>query len=576
MDLRKVTLEDLIYLLALLLAVALRFFHLGATPVNDVEAGWALQALDIARGAHPVLGANAAYLLLTGAFFFLFGSTDFLARFWPALFGSLLVLAPWILRERLGRKAALFLAFAIALDPGLVAVSRQAGGGAMAVSAVILALTFWLVARPTWAGIFAGLALLSGPTFWPGLLGIGIAVALRSRRGRSALESANGDPAGADGQGRARSYRRVLIAAAATFLAVGSLFFLVPRGLSAAASSLPAYLSGWAAPSGVSPFRLLASLAVYELMALVFGLWRMVCSLREGDDLDRFLSVWGVIALLVALIYPARQVSDLVWAILPLWALAGRQIVGYLNYRPEELLATLGQMVFVLGASVYLGMNLAAIANQIGGEINAQMRWFAVGGVLLLLALASLLVVWGWSSRVAGRGLQWGGSLALLAYTVFASWAAAGLHGHPGSELWYPAPFTAQSGLLTQTLSDLSDWNTGNHHALAVTVAGVSSPALKWDLRDFDHVTYVDQIPAGVDAPVVIAPQQEQQPALAASYQGEGFVWYRSPNWSLAISSDWLPWIMFRKIQEQDTSLILWARTDLFPGGNASSQSQNP
>ncbi len=142
--------------------------------------------------------------------------------------------------------------------------------------------------------------------------------------------------------------------------------------------------------------------------------------------------------------------------------------------------------------------------------------------------------------------------------------------------MWYPAPFTAQSTLLTQTLSNLSDWNTGDAHALAVTVAGFSSPALKWDLRDFDQVTYVDQISGGVTTPVVIAPQQEQQPALTAAYRGESFVWYRTPNWSLVISSDWLPWLVFREIQEQDTSLILWARTDLSPGGNASSQGQTP
>ncbi len=395
MDLRKLTFEDMLYPLALLLALALRFFHLGAAPVNDVEAGWALQALDIARGAHPILGANAGYLLLTGAFFFLFGSTDFLARFWPAVFGSLLVLAPWILRDRLGRKAALLLAFAIAIDPGLVAISRQAGGSAMAISAVILALALWLADRPTWAGIFAGLALLGGATLWPGLLGIGIAVAMQSRRGGQVPGGANHDPGEASGGGRAGFYRPALIAAGVTFLAVGSLFFLAPRGLSAAASSLPAYLSGWASPSGVSPLRLLASLAVYEWMALALGVWRMARSLRGGDSLDRFLSLWAVVALLLALIYPARQVSDLAWAILPLWALATRQIVQYLNYHPEELLATLGQMVFVLGASVYLGMNLAAIANQIGGAANAQMRWFAVGGVVLLLGLASLLVVWG-------------------------------------------------------------------------------------------------------------------------------------------------------------------------------------
>ena len=67
------------------------------------------------------------------------------------------------------------LAFWLAVDPGLVIVSRQVNGPMMALSFSLLALGLWHAHRTAWAGIFAGLALLSGPAFWQGALGLGSA-----------------------------------------------------------------------------------------------------------------------------------------------------------------------------------------------------------------------------------------------------------------------------------------------------------------------------------------------------------------------------------------------------------------
>src|SRR5512136_2562705 len=111
------TLEHAFYALALVIAVTLRFLHLGALPLSDFEADWALQAWRVAQGLKPALGPDPAYIHLTAITFYLFGATNFLARFWPALAGSALVLAPWLLRSRFGRIPALVLAFGFALDP---------------------------------------------------------------------------------------------------------------------------------------------------------------------------------------------------------------------------------------------------------------------------------------------------------------------------------------------------------------------------------------------------------------------------------------------------------------------------
>ncbi len=45
MSSRHITLEHVLYALALTLAIGLRFLHLGRLPLTDQEAEWALQAL---------------------------------------------------------------------------------------------------------------------------------------------------------------------------------------------------------------------------------------------------------------------------------------------------------------------------------------------------------------------------------------------------------------------------------------------------------------------------------------------------------------------------------------------------
>ena len=173
----RLTVELLLYLLAFLLAIGLRFLRLGETPITDNEAAWALQAWEISKGEYSNIGPGPGYILLTGLTFFLGGASESLARFWPALTGSLIVWLPWIVRKQLERfgldwKVGVILAFGLGIDPSLVAASRLAGGPMLALSFSLLALTFLFTRRPALAGICAGLALLGGPQILHGILGL--------------------------------------------------------------------------------------------------------------------------------------------------------------------------------------------------------------------------------------------------------------------------------------------------------------------------------------------------------------------------------------------------------------------
>src|SRR5512142_3345608 len=151
---RRFRYEPLLYVLAFAVALAVRLANLGAAPLSDNEATWALQALGVAQGTRPLLGSQPAYILLTSVLFYALGAgTNFLARLVPALAGSVLALVPALFVHRLKPRISVILAFMLALEPGLVGLSRQAGSGILAVTSVLLAWGLWENRKPAAAGI---------------------------------------------------------------------------------------------------------------------------------------------------------------------------------------------------------------------------------------------------------------------------------------------------------------------------------------------------------------------------------------------------------------------------------------
>ena len=566
---RRLTLEHILYALAFALALTLRFLHLGALPLSDFEADWAYQALQVARGAHPAIGPNPAYVLLTSILLYIFGASNFLARFWPALAGGILVLTPFSFRDRLGRVPALILAFALTFEPGLLALSRTAGSSILAISFLVLA---WAMGRegrspcaaPTrLEGVFGGLALLSGPAIWMGLLalalawviGIGIDKVQKTAANNKTLLTGHWSLV-------TEHWKTVLVYLLGTLLLAGSLFFLAPNGLSAFVASILAYFKGLWTLSGVRATHLLTALAAYQLMALIFGIVALVRGLLVKDRLVISLGLWTVVALLLALVYPARQVADLAWALLPLWALAALELGRHTWIKGVGGWELAGVTVLTISILVFAWLNLAAVIGQALASQVAQTRFLVLLGALLILGLSLTLVAFGWSTEVARLGAAWGGTAFLVAFTLGASTGATGLRQPLTAELWSPSPQTAQADLLQKTLNNLSDWNKGHVESLPVTVVGLDSPSLHWLLRDWEVKEVNALSPA--DSPELVITPQGVELNLSADYRGEDFVWYQSPNWNEALPEEWLRWFVYRQMSQQKESLTLWARGDLF------------
>ena len=420
--------DNALFILAFILALTLRLVRLDVLPLSDLEANWALQAFHLSQNAHPALGPQPGYILPTALLFFILGSSDFVARVIPALAGALLVLVPYLLRDRLPGKSGVILAFFLALEPGLLAMSRTAGSPILALSFTLLALSLWLTKHPRWAGFFGALALLSGPALWPGLIALGIAWLIAVRFPEQDITTKPDSNEGSSVSVR-EMWKPALITGGATLLGIGTLFFLSPSSLGAAFNSLPAYLSGWAQSVDVPPTRLLLTIAVYEPFFVIFAAITIVRGIITRDRLTIFLSVWLAAVLALALIYPSRQVADLAWMLVPLAALAAMEVSRALGFGSENRWEIGGMVVLTFAVLVFTALDFSGLAMTNPTPENARIRWILLGGAMLLLTVSILLVAFGWSLDVARKGALWGFIAAMTLYTISVATGAAGTPG---------------------------------------------------------------------------------------------------------------------------------------------------
>ncbi|MBI5944880.1 MAG: hypothetical protein HY864_10975 [Chloroflexi bacterium] len=571
--------EGWLYALAFLLALGLRLAELGAVPLTDAEALPALQALHIAQGLKPALSPHPFYILSTSIFFFLYGGgTDFLARIAPALAGSLLVFAPLFL-QRIKPRPSLILAFFTAIDPGLVALSRQAASPIFAITFLLLAWGFYSQNKPRLTGFFAALALLGGPSVWAGLLGLGISWALyqafdlrRKSRNQPVDESAETELQPHTASFRVAKRPSAIWSFAITLLTAGTLFFIAPNGLSAALASIPAYIISWQTPSDVPASRLFLSLLVYQPLTLLLAIFAIIRGWRKLSGRIIPISIWLLVSLLLAVFIPSRQVSDLAWTLIPLSALAALELVRSIDMFPEERIEVAGVVLLTAFIWAFSWLDFSKI-NWI--QANSQeyfMRLWLLFGALLLLVFSILLVASGWSIRTARIGGAWGLAFVLGAFGLGGALGSAGLRGLSFPELWWQPNIPAQADLLRSTVNNLSEWEMGDDNSAPVLIAGVNSPALEWALREH-QVTAVESLDISSSPYFVITPLQDN-PALASSYRGQDFTWRQTPLWNDTLSTQsWVRWVTLRQMPQSGEIIILWARDDLFLG---SSPNTNP
>jgi len=560
---KQIRIEAAVYLLIFAFAVFLRFLQLGEQPVTEMEAANALQALSLSNGGQVLFRDHAAYVLLTGVLFFLLEANDFLMRFWPALAGSLLVFAPIFFRKYLANTAALILALGIAIDPILIFQSRLASGDVLSVVFVILTLGFLVNKMESGAGIFTALAIISGSGAWYGLSAGILAVGGVLILGKWIRRDGPPILAGLSDQFQNWCWKQFFIWFGAATILFSTLFWFVPHGLNGLFSGISGWLAGWSQVSGVSLDQIFGALVFYETLPLILGLVAIGLLILRHEPLDLILVSLIIFSFLLLIIYPGRQFSYLSWVVLPLWVLIARKLSQHLLFKDLEIIPYVGMVVIILVAFVFAGLNFKALFNGMAVDtVTMQLRIAGIIGSLFLIPLLSAVVIWGWTWETAWRALLTGIILALLI-----------LNTSSVSRIYSPKPEMEQKllfqkefldrDLLEDTISDFVLWNKTTRKA-KIVVYNLQSSALDWSLKD-QQTSKSLSLPAATEPEMLISSSVEQL-ALEEAYTGQAFVLTQTPLWEDLTLVDWLRWYVTHRAPTIDESIILWVRSDLFPG----------
>jgi len=570
--------EDALYLAALGVALLVRVIVLGRLMLTSQEAGYAWQAFQVSQGAEVGLTNHPAYVLITGLFFTLFSSGEAGARLLPALVGSGVVLFPYLLRAHLGRKAALVAAFGLALDPLLIAYSRQAGSPMMALGFLALGWFFWQKGRTLMAGLFAGVLLLSGPSLIFGMLVVLAAWGLYSLVGGYRITLASWrDRLPVFGAG-------VLVA----LVAFGTLFMFYPEGLSFMMQAIPDYFAGWFggadASQEVPMVQVLLALPVYQPLALLFGLIVFFGKRNFQRPELVFLMCAFLSALLLILLNPGRQVWMLVWALVPLWMLAGTVIGDFLN-SPEvrDRVLVWSEAVFYLVLLVYWWFNLSKMTRLYGyflppektlldfAELDSSskvylVRLFVTFLIPLVIGLMTLIIHRGWSGKAALQGAAWGVGVFLVVYLVAAGFGFTADREQVAGELWVEGASSGYAEELMQAIEEVSIQTTGSRDQLEL-VYQMDTPLVHWLLRNLPNAEYQPVLnPNQLPAVVLNQSYEFEVGPHGQFYSGQHLVLQLERTWEgSSLPPDFDRWLIYRNTPLVKDWVFLWTRIDMFP-----------
>lgn len=555
---KKISVEFVLYACILIISLALRFALLDRTPLNEAEAKLAMEAWNLAQGRDVMISGQPGYVALTAPIFYIFKTGNFLARFWPALIGSMVALLPFLFRERLGKTTALVLAVLLALDPFLISMARSANGSMIALVGLLAGIGFWYLRRPVWSGISLGLSLLGGVDLWPGLIVFALALFAAPKTLRSIW--------GGGGGNRKTDGRFMAISLAVTAGVIGTVFLTTPAGISSVGSSLIEYFKSWGMPAQTPYYSAAIIWLILEIPVLVFAIWGLIRGIKHQNPLTSFCGIWAGLALLLALVNHSRNLEELFWASVPLLVLAATVISQLIPcIRVESKIVFYAEAAAVIALCEFSFMNFTNLVNS--NNMNPEDLRNRIIGVLLplvLLAVVTALFAWGWSAASTRKGLLLGIGVILLAGWIGSAWKAADLGSRPEFEFTSSQGYAVGEKNLLKTVSDLSLWSTSQANRIDIQIVNIESDSLKWALRNFDNIQVEQSFNPNLSSSIILTPQNIVIESENV-YRGQNMVWLSEPDFASMSVRDWAKWALFRTAPQKNTELILWANNALFP-----------
>jgi uncharacterized protein (TIGR03663 family) len=608
--------ETLLYVAIISLALALRWWQVGATPLSDVEAQQSLLGLGLLRGeAFQPAQYSPLLASLQGLTFLLFGDSDASARLASVLLGTLLIgLIPLTLRRHLGPVVCLLTSALLTLSPVALYFSRTVNAEiAVAGGALLIVAGFfnwadsgqrrWLfllsagLALMLTAGsmvysmllIFAGLVLIRLPAF-QALWRSGAELAAQAGPAASdrlhetslnssdpyilpnpaasvatpAADEPDETPALNEATQASLGQAGILLGVLLLVLSTAALFNLTGFGVMSGA--IGDWLSRFSPePRPDAGFNGIFLLTVYEPLLVFSGLIGLTLVIMRGNLPATVFGGWFIGALLLDTIMSGRPNSSLILVVVPLAFLAAialaelwQAVQQHATWSNEGILALAGLVIF---AFIYIGLT-AWLERVCGAEDTAcQYLWLQPLAGLILLVVIIIFFALLSDVEVALRGAALAGVALGLLFTLNIAWRLNyGQLMHLPYQPLVGVPAATELVALSETLAEQSERRAGDATLLDVTVSGVNSPALLWRLRDYRHLRQGAIEPANPATAIITPPESELN--LDEPYVGQEF----------ALNAAWSPvglptkelvkWLIYREAKTMPTGnhVVLWLK----------------
>ncbi len=550
------------------LTLVLRLAALDAHLLSPDEALTALPALEASQGkGWPAATADTLILTATAGLFTLFGAGDGIARFVPALIGSLFVCLPLLWRKRIGSAGAFSAAVLLALSPIALAAARRLDSTIISITGAGLLVTALYLADEEGsarrikllcaAGVALGLT--GGPAFYDGLLPGLIAWAL--------LRWLNGErltpPSPAFKQGALIGILGgVLIA-----IGMGTRWY----GWAALAEGLTTWVAGWKSLD-LSTYQKGTLILLYEPLTFLLACVGTGHGLKKGTSLSLSLLVWAWVAWVMTLLRMGAGPLSQAAVLLPLALLAGEAIQTVKAQLSHWTWA--GEKLHVLLSTLFWCFAGLALMRQASSYRNGMEMLL----VLLIIVIQALMAI-GFATlntaQSAWRGLFLGTSVALSLIQLSFAWGNAYTRPDAPAE---PLVVTATSSdlrNLQRTLTDLQRVQGKSPETFEIQlIEGTPevTAVVQWALRDFPALERLPEGANDTEAEIVISPEtlnltgqsaaQTQGMRFTATLRAGGSV----PGCVLTfppVCEYPLKWYFYRRVPMPPTqeSVILWNLT---------------
>ena len=554
-DKGKFNLGGLMHIALFIIALGLRIVASARIPLNANESSMLLQIPGNINGTESPLSLIES--LLIRFTFFLFGQSRFGARIWTILPGSLIVLLPYFIRNKIGKKLSLIIAVLVSLEPFLLTNSLQIGSNIWAILGLSVFL-IGLINNCRWLSVVSAvIILLSGRGLLPSLIMLGGIVIIDRYLLKNELLI-----------GIIKNYILNTSIPWFSVAVISSLFLsaaiITGTDLSGIASTVSAYfpLHSHAYIRTASLGGLPVILISYApLFVLLFLAYVVRFRIREKKVVI-ILGSLVVFSIAWLALMPQKMYFDLVWLSMPM-------IVGsalYLNniHFETRKASDLGKfsVVLVLIASVFVSLmqfiyqgqqgllqtnallNILTLVLLVGFAFAAFLS-FGEGRHFLRMSRVSLLVI-------------------LLIVQVSFSLRASGFSREIHAELLWSGSIM-DSQLFNNIVDGRANMKQFVDAKIMIGVEKGVSPQISWELRDF-AISYIDEALYG---PIPFRMVFTRLPEIdfRGDYIGQTIIVDRLPKWvespmSSLLDYDYWSWLFFRKSINETTQNYFWYALD--------------